>query len=160
MSQKEKGLSPFHAEYLRLLDFIAQQPLGALVEYKTVEDATGISMGINGRARLRRAIERSDRGALVMPNVGYQLDSPQLATTIAGVQLVGVVNKSTTANKRVRRQLRRFVNDLQPEDRAQLVFVDAQVSAIRIAADSGFKSFLQKRPALKDTSGPIEVPDV
>ena len=80
-------------EYLRLLQFIQTQVDGAELMWLEIEQQTGVSMDISGKAKLREAVKKCHRRYEIISGLGIILDSKQNTSRIADRSVRSIVNE-------------------------------------------------------------------
>ena len=147
MSEKavQATLAKASEDYLRLLAYVQEQPIGELLEYSKVEQATGVTMNTAGRNKLRRAILRSHFEYAVIPGVGYKLAQADMTMGILTFRLVGIDNKVRRAERAQRVLQQAFLDQLPPEEQKGVLFIGAVFGAIRQSAEKG-KELYRKEP--------------
>ena len=146
-------------DYLKLLEYIQDQPPGVLLNYQMVWDSTGVLMDRRGRDRLRRAIRRSNREYSVVPNVGYKLANAEMVMGILSFKLMRIDNTVKNADRSHLNLQRAFLAQLTQEEARGVLFIGAVFGAIRLAAENGKRLYRKPLPALLPSSDkPVILP--
>ena len=124
-------------EYMRLLDYIKnhREP-GMLLQYRVVEEETGVKMDRDGRDKLRRAILRTGLEYLVSKGEGYGLAAHDTVMEILGHKVIAIDSRVVRANKAHRTLESQFFASLSEREQKQILFLGSVFGAIRLAAEN------------------------
>lgn len=128
-------------EYLKLLEYVAELPHGAIIEYQFVEKDLKIHMDLSGKQKLRRAIINSGRAYSVIDTIGYQLAQADMSMGILARRLISIDNDVKRADQTQKVIRDSFYQELKPDEKKAVNFLGATFGAIRQAAESGKKLY-------------------
>jgi len=146
-------------DYAVLLAYVEEQPHGAFLEYKMVEDSTGVAMDTRGKAKLRRALVHCHRPYLVVRDTGYILSTAKTGGMIVADQVRGVVRRTRRAQGVVADVRGNHFTEMSPEAQVQLLFSQSSLGAIALAAENDQRQYgQQNRPKHATTDEAIALP--
>ena len=121
-------------ESLQLESFLSQCPMGAVLTYEDIAQATAVQMDERGKGLLRGALSRLGLEYLCMRQKGIELGSPHTTVKIMEGRFVQVdarVRRAEVSHTR----LERFTPALSADDKRAMEFIGRTFGAIRVATD-------------------------
>ena len=143
-------------DYLKLLNYVIEQPDGAMLEYNGVHADTGVKMDKCGRDKLRRAIRRSRREYSAKPSQGYVLAEPLTVTGILAFRLARVDGQVKRAEQAHEVLQERFYDQLGEPQQRTILLLGAIFGAIRLSAENGKKLWGQDVKQISNTGDSIK----
>lgn len=159
---EDRTLAHGTEEYLKLLNYVLEQPSGKLLRYTEVEYETGVRMDLKGKAKLRRAILRSKRECSTVQTVGYKLAEADMVMGILSVRLLRIDGAVKRADRAQRILQQQFFEALKPDEKRGVLYVGSIFGAIRLAAENGKRLYgVAKTPkSLTGTDAKIDIPNM
>jgi len=152
---KQQTTARISEEYLHLLEYVDEQVDGAVLEYRVVEDATGVAMDARGKAKLRNAIRHVRRECSNIRKVGYKLAEPEIVMGILAFRLSRIGSAVTKADKAHEILAARFFEALKPDEKKGILFIGSAFGAIRLATENAKKLYGQRVEARALQSGNV-----
>lgn len=120
---------------LKLETFLHTCPVGAILTYADIAEATGVPMDKRGRGILRLACQRLDLEYLTRFNQGIELPSPVNCVEILEDRVIKIDHAASRAEVSYDR-LKKFHPMLSEPDRQQALYLGTVLGAMRAAADT------------------------
>lgn len=137
----KRGMHRASPEYLKLRDYIAEQPHGVMLSYIKVEADTGVKMDAVGQGKLRRAILANKREYILHIGEGYELAQASNAINVVNTGIYKVNNALTRAVRRADNVGDAFMMELSEEDRQNLLFKRSVMGGIQGSLEIGRKLY-------------------
>ena len=116
-------------------EFLQKQAPDSILDYLSIEQATGIRMDSAGRRRLRSAARSAGLEYDSIPNSGIRLAGPESAIDIAGGKLERIGSAVKRADKSTKRMSGQFLMDMNDENKSRMLQVTGMLGAICAAAE-------------------------
>lgn len=118
-----------------LKEYLQKQAPDSMLDYLSIESATGIRMDAAGRRRLRSAARSAAIEYDSIPNSGIRLAGPDTAIDIAGGKLERIGTAVKRADKSTKRISGQFLMEMTDENKQRMLHVTSMLGAICAAAE-------------------------
>ena len=145
-------------EYLALVAYVeTNRAPGYLLDFRVIEQETGVPMDSRGKQMLRRAIMRTKLEYLAKRNIGCQLADSDTVMEILGHRVMAIDSRVIRADTSERLLQEQFFHSLSVEEQKGILFLGSVFGAIRLAAEQAKQIWGPERKELP--SGNPIVPD-
>lgn len=119
-----------------LCEYVVSQAPGAMLDYVTVQQATGVDMTARsgGRNLLFRAVRRVWGTCKVIRNAGVRLPSAKNAAEFSEDGVIAVLKKTDREAKRSRKLVQRFGAEMSDDDKKRVIAHGSAFGAIALAS--------------------------
>jgi hypothetical protein len=132
-----KTIGEVSQDTLKLQEFIARQPHGAILAYAEIQRETGVEMNLNGKSHLRQAMKHLRREYSSIRNHGVRLADANGVMPILSSRIKRIDKAVNRADRSQRILQDQFFTSLNEQDQKRILFAGAVFGAIRLAAEQG-----------------------